>query len=136
MTVLNEIAEFVARSNFGMDQQRRDLVEQAWVEDGRYVFRLDGEVVRETEGRDTILSRLDAAWERGPAGTSRHVISNLWIESCDEDTATVHYYLTLVAGRSQPPLIRATGVYRDDLVRRDGAWRWRERTLELDGPLG
>jgi hypothetical protein len=136
MSLISEIAEFVARSNFGMDQQRRDLVEQAWVEDGRYIFRLDGEVIREAEGRDTILSRLETAWERGPAGASRHVISNLWVERSDDDTATVFYYLTLVSGRSQPPMIRATGLYRDELVRQDGAWRWRERTLELDGPLG
>jgi len=136
MTEFREIAEFVARANFGVDQQRHDLVEQAWVEEGRYEYRLDGEVVRKAEGRETILSRLDTAWQTRPAGATRHVITNLWVEQHDEDTATVVYYLTLVSGREQPPRIVATGVYRDDVVRRDGAWRWRERSLELDGPLG
>ena len=136
MSVLSDIAGFVARSNYGVDQQRRDLVEQAWVEEGRFEFHLDGEVVRKAEGRETILSRLDAAWAKGPAGTSRHVITNLWVEHSDDETARVFYYLTLVSGRAQPPRIIATGVYRDDLVRRDGAWRWRERLLELDGPIG
>jgi hypothetical protein len=136
MSGLREIAEFVARSTFGVDQQRREVVEQAWVEEGRFEFHLNGEVVREAEGRDTILSRLEAAWQTRPVGASRHVITNLWVEHCDEETATVFYYLTLVSGRDQPPRIIATGVYRDYLVRRDGAWRWRERLLELDGPIG
>lgn len=132
----DELARFVARGNFGIDQQRKDIVTESWAPDGHFTFYLDGEEVRRAEGRDTIIQRLEASWKKGPAGTTRHVVTNFWVEELTEDSAIVNYYLTLVSGRQQPPRVIATGYYRDHLVRIDGKWAWQERTLQLDGPLG
>ncbi|MBM7413278.1 MULTISPECIES: nuclear transport factor 2 family protein [Nocardiaceae] len=128
------ISQFISRAVYGIDHQRADIVSEAWAEDGHFTFTLDGAELRRAEGRDTIVGRLSAGWAK-PVGTSRHIVTNLWVEEVDDVSAVAVYYLTLASGRAQPPTLRATGCYRDRLVRHGETWRWQERTLELDGPL-
>jgi len=128
------ISQFISRAIYGADHQRADIVSEAWAEDGHFAFYLDGDVVRRAAGRDTIVERLSAGWAKR-VGTSRHVVTNLWVEEVNDVSAIAVYYLSLVSGREHPPALRATGCYRDRLVRHGETWQWQERTLELDGPL-
>jgi ketosteroid isomerase-like protein len=93
------------------------------------VFTLDETSAR---GREEIEAIAGAMIERNPDGTSTttHTISNLIVE-VDEDagTAEARAYWTLlqsVPGLPLQPIRR--GRYHDRFERRDGAWRFVERT--------
>jgi len=64
-------------------------------------------------------------------GRARHWNANLVIEG-DGDTATMRCYLLALTASSQ--LTGATGIYEDRLRKVDGAWRFVERHIRMDGP--
>ena len=62
----------------------------------------------------------------------RHVTTNLVILEETDSTASVVSYLSLFVTEGNDARLQATGVYRDQVVLIDGAWRIRERLLQLD----
>ncbi|GAA4064112.1 nuclear transport factor 2 family protein [Actinomadura miaoliensis] len=64
---------------------------------------------------------------------TRHVLTNLWVESADDHRARVRAYLQIVSTPAGGPsrLERMT-VVTDDLVRAGGRWLVRRRTVHRD----
>lgn len=82
-------------------------------------------------GRDEIIGNGSMFPQVIPGG--RHIVQNVLVEG-DGDQATVRAYLSnVIAGDT--PVQKQTGVYRDQVVRVDGEWRFSHRVLTLDGPL-
>lgn len=89
-------------------------------------------------GRDTIRAELDAVADRvaatgGTPGPVRHHVSNVRIRFLDRGTAEVSSYFLVLTTIG----LDHWGRYRDRVVAdADGAWRFVERTVRVDGHDG
>jgi hypothetical protein len=70
-------------------------------------------------------------------GKNRHVITNLWVEASDTDTAVARYLLlNFVAGeRVGDPKLRTTGRFADHVIRTSSGWRITRRVFVPDQPF-
>lgn len=84
-----------------------------------------------SEGREQLVANGGMFPDVMPGG--RHIVHNTWITG-DGDTATMRAYLSNVQAGESPRYVQ-TGRYVDDLVKTGDGWRFRHRTLTLDGPL-
>lgn len=80
------------------------------------------------QGRDTIARSMEENYI--PRRRGRHVTLNSFIE-VDGDSATATSDIMFVRRSKEGPLIQLMGRYTDELVRRDGAWRFRRRTIRI-----
>lgn len=110
-----------------MDDGNGEGVASLFVDDG--VLEIVG-LVR-SAGRDEIIANSSVFPQVMPGG--RHIVQNVLVEG-DGDTATVRAYLSNVVAGDTPTAVQ-TGRYHDEVVRTDQGWRFRHRTLTLDGPL-
>jgi uncharacterized protein (TIGR02246 family) len=126
------IQQLVARYNHAIDRGDGAAYADAFVEDGV----LDAGLLV-VEGRDSLRAFADAfpTSVRAP----RHVATNLVVEGTD-DQAELRAYVQLYALDGEPPqqVVRASGIYTDSLVKRDGHWRFVRRTYvgDADAPVG
>ena len=82
-------------------------------------------------GRDAIHDYAVAHYERAQ-GRARHWNWNLLIE-VDGDHATLRCYLNAYgAGQGDSAMLRVTGIYRDELRRTEGGWRFTRREVTID----
>lgn len=65
-------------------------------------------------------------------GRARHWNWNLLIEPDGEGAAMTSYLNAYSAGQGKSAKLRATGIYRDKLVRVDGQWRFASRQITID----
>jgi anthranilate 1,2-dioxygenase small subunit len=63
----------------------------------------------------------------------RHALGGLVIESATGDEVrTVSSYIVVNTGAAGDSVVYQAGVYRDTVVRQDGAWRYREKRVIYD----
>lgn len=106
----------------------------------------DGEAVAALFTDDGVFEIVDLVTSNGPeelAANSamfpavmpggRHIVQNIWITG-DGDQANMRAYLSNVQAGETPRAVQ-TGRYVDELVRTADGWRFKRRTLTLDGPL-
>jgi len=136
MADLTAITHVLARWALGYDEGDEQLMESAFTEDA--YMRL--EIGRE-EGNKEIMGPYNGRAEVMALFTDhqglqhdqrRHVTTNVVITDDRGDEASVASYLTLFVNDDNGVRLQATGVYRDEFVKRDGEWRIRERILYLD----
>lgn len=66
-------------------------------------------------------------------GKARHWNWNLVVEPVGDDGATMTCYLNAqTGGQGASAVIRATGIYEDELVRGEHGWRFRSRHVTID----
>jgi hypothetical protein len=66
-------------------------------------------------------------------GRARHWNWNLVVEGAGPDRASMTCYLNAFsAGQGDGAALRATGIYRDELVRGDHGWRFASRQVTVD----
>jgi hypothetical protein len=123
MSDKDEIRELLARYCFALDADR--------FEDMAALFTQDG--IWETafgtgKGRAGIVAQA-----RGIATGERprrvHLTTNIVID-LDGDTATARSNWALVQNSAAGPVIGSGGAYADRLVKVDGAWFFKHRTIE------
>lgn len=68
-------------------------------------------------------------------GMMRHYVANVTVRG-EGDTARTHAYVLALVGPGPGALSINTGFYEDELVKRDGRWLFRRRTILLDFPRG
>ena len=122
----------MARSAWAYDEARLDVMEACFTPDARMTVQIaDAAAIGPFEGRPAVLElvRGSLAAQRDQR---RHVISNVFFESEDTDTAIVLSTLTLLATADGQITVLSAGVYRDHVVRGPDGWRFRERSLALD----
>lgn len=102
---------------------------RTWTEDGETVVPGGS-----GKGRDTLRARAEAGLSN-PEYKGYHVITNLLIEPTDEGARGTCYLLRLIAPdvdgvrQMNTAELQRTYLHRDDLVKIDGEWLFRKRTL-------
>jgi ketosteroid isomerase-like protein len=128
-----DIRRLLARYNLAIDLGDAEGWVACFTDDG--VFRCtgladDSPLGGTYRGRDEL-----AAYARTHygimRGRARHWNANLLIEGDGDDATMTCYLLALTTGSS---VRGSTGIYRDRLRRRDGAWLFAERHVEIDAP--
>ncbi len=116
-----EIMELVARYNHAIDYGDPGGWAATFAEDG--TFEMPG---RKISGPSE-LEKFATEFASTQAGT-RHWTNNLLIEG-EGDRATLRCYLCLLKSGTGEPV--TTGLYTDELVRVDGAWRFAARVVSI-----
>lgn len=128
------IQELLARSAWAYDEKRLDVMEACFTEAAQMRLRIaGGDVIGPYDGRVAVLDLIRGSIE-SQTDQRRHVISNVFFESEEGDTAVVLSNLTLLATADGEISVLSAGVYRDTVVRDGNGWRFRERFLSLDRP--
>jgi uncharacterized protein (TIGR02246 family) len=120
---------------------RRILVDYAAFLDGRdydryaALFAPDGSWTNATgahQGRAAIRQML--AGTLGPAGAPNranfHIISNPQVDVDGDRATATSRYLFVMRGSDGRPVPSLAGIYRDELVRRDGRWQIKARVAD------
>jgi 3-phenylpropionate/cinnamic acid dioxygenase small subunit len=128
------ILDLLARSAYAYDERRLDLLEACFYDDAAFSIRIAGvdDMMGPFEGIDTIMGVYRGALD-SQTDVRRHVVSNAFFES-DGEAPVVLSYLTLFATEHGEARLLCTGVYRDEVRRRDGTWLIQRRHLDLDSP--
>jgi 3-phenylpropionate/cinnamic acid dioxygenase small subunit len=116
------------------EQIRRLLAEFCvFLDDRRFrewsdLFTEDG-TFSKLVGRETIFSWISGdELAREPDLVRKHTVHNLLIDA-DGDSARVRSDLVMHDKRPGQPWVIITGRYLDELVKQDGAWRFKNRQL-------
>ncbi len=124
------IQQLVARYNHAIDGGDGAAYADAFVDDGV----LDAGPLQ-VEGRAALQAFADTF--AGSVRAPRHVVANLVIDG-EGDRAELRAYVQLYSLDGDPPRqeVRASGIYTDTLVKRDGEWRFVRRTYvgDTDAP--
>jgi 3-phenylpropionate/cinnamic acid dioxygenase small subunit len=129
------ITELISRYGNCLDSGDFDQLESLFTPDA--VFRVEpDDQVPELVGSRRIRRAIEERWmvvhERAQR---RHVMANIVVESVEGDAATARTVL-LVYEVAQAPgstiQLHGMGVYEDNLVLKEGAWRFKARRLTLD----
>lgn len=122
-----EISELTARYNRCFDDQDAVAWAAVFVDDGTLEVS-DGQTVR---GREALRAMCEATGYGTVHATTDAVVE------IDGDSAKQVCTLILSRRRREPnaSTFGLTGRYEDELVRTPGGWRFRRRTITLDGQL-
>jgi len=100
-------------------------------------FTADGVLVLASRGREvrgrTELAAFATTWWRSDPSPRRHV-SWHHVLTPDGDEVLGRCSAALLSTSEEGVRVEFTAVYRDRFTRADGAWRIRERVVELDRP--
>jgi len=132
-----EITELISRYGNCLDSGAFDALESLFTEDA--VFRIEPDSgVPPLQGNRGIREAVERRWALVHAGAQRrHVMSNIVVESLSEDglraqARTVLLVYEVAKAPGSQIHLHGMGVYEDELVLVNGAWRFRERRLILD----
>ena len=117
----NVLASVVCQFFSALDTRDHRQAAELMARDGTWL-RQGVELV----GRDAILKALE---QRDPQRATAHLVSNLRIESADENRARVRFYMTAYETRPGVTSPQLLGIRdsTDDLVFEEGGWRiWRK----------
>lgn len=126
------IQELYARYNHAIDLGDPKGWAATFTEDGVFSAPTTGTF----EGAQALLEFA----ERAQGVKARHWTNNLVLDgdgrsAADGDarSAAGSCYLLLLGVAQRPANVLASGIYRDELVCTPGGWRFRRRTVEIDG---
>ncbi len=128
------INELLSRSAYALDMRVENALAECFAEDAQFTLKIaDAELVGPFVNRDGIMQLMTGAFEE-QTDQRRHVVSNVFFETEGTDSATVISNLTLFATEDGTIRLISAGVYRDEVVKRDGVWQLHRRHLDLDLP--
>ncbi|WP_181782701.1 nuclear transport factor 2 family protein [Pseudonocardia pini] len=132
-TTRDDIANLLSRWCWAMDDRDLEAVAACWADDAVLHTTLPGREPQTVQGRDAIVGRLAAAWERMPPAGVHHILTTLLVEQADSETATVRTCTVSLRLRDGAPAFSSLGTHRDVLVKVDGDWRIRVREQTVEG---
>lgn len=127
MSVAEDIAliqNLTALYALAMDEDRFDDWLTYWTHDEACFVNPAGSFVGQ-EGFERLVPIL-----RERTAGKRHFMTNQAV-SVEGNTATQICYM-LIVSKTSPQTIVGTAVYRDELVKVDGTWRFKKRLIEFD----
>ena len=119
-----EIQELAARYNHAVDSGDGAAYAATFTDDG---VMAAGEM--KLEGRDA-LEQFAKGFGQSQ-NSPRHVISNIVVEG-DGDHATLRAYIQMFVMDNGRQQIATAGKYNDDLIKKDGKWRFVRREFIAD----
>lgn len=130
------IEELYARYSHCFDTEDGDGYAAVFAPDGRFVRPGLPDLV----GTEALAAFVHERHAETP-GVSHHV-SNVLVEESEAGVRGRAYVLVLRVVPGEPLILRNLGAYEDELIRVDGAWRFRTRTFtswlepgQLDRPF-
>lgn len=125
------IHELLGRAAYAYDERDVPLLTACFAGGATVTMRIaGGDLIGPFEGREAVMGLMTGSMDE-QTDVRRHVISNLFFDESAEVT-TVVSNLTLVATQNGKIELLTAGVYRDEVVEEEGAWRVSRRHIELD----
>ena len=123
-----EIRELLMEYGRTLDNADADGYSRLFASDGEWA---GGGFASKTPAKiKEMIERLVA--NRPAAAGSSHILTNVIME-IDGDAANAwSRWFLFIPGETGKPTVRVAGQYKDDLVREDGRWKFRRRTLTHD----
>ncbi|MFK8019939.1 MAG: nuclear transport factor 2 family protein [Pseudomonadales bacterium] len=129
-----DISELLSRSSYALDMRIENMLAECFAEDAQFTLKIgDADLVGPFVNRDGIMQLMTGSFEE-QTDQRRHVVSNVFFETSAVGDATVVSNLTLFGTEDGSIRLISAGVYRDDVVKRDGKWQLFRRHLDLDLP--
>jgi len=129
-----QIQEQLHRAAYALDECEVEMLAAAFAESAEFSMRIaGGDLIGPFVGRTEIMKLMTDSMEQ-QTDQRRHVISNLFFELLESDTAQVVSNLSLFATENGEITVLTAGVYRDRLVKCNGQWCLQRRHLDLDRP--
>jgi len=129
------IHELLSRAAYAFDERQLDVLEQCFTEDASMLVDITGVgEVGPFEGREAIMQLMSDTLA-AQTDVRRHVISNFFFESEKKKAGRVVSSLVVFSVENGDINVIISGIYRDDVVRKNGGWRIKHRRLDLDLPF-
>jgi hypothetical protein len=129
------IIETLNRYAWGYDGRDLELLGSTFAVDGSFAIELAGsDGWGPYTGRSQIVEWLAGIMAQ-QTDQRRHCVSNIVFRSLLADTAVVDSFLSLTAAENGAVRLVCTGTYRDEMVKHEGQWFIRRKTLHLDNPF-
>ena len=127
-----QIHELLGRAAHGYDERQVDMLEACFAEDAVMAIRIaGGDLIGPFRGRAGIMKLMSDSMA-AQTDKRRHVISNLFFVEEGADKAKLSSNLSLFAVENGAARLITTGVYTDEVGRRNGTWQILNRHLDLD----
>lgn len=117
------ILNLLSRYNHAIDLGSPEMWADCFTDDAEF----DARPVTHSRGRAELIE-----FAARSLGRTRHWNSNVIVEGDGDEATSRVYLMTLTPGADAKPGI--TGVYTDQLVKQDGEWKIRQRTLLFEEP--
>jgi 3-phenylpropionate/cinnamic acid dioxygenase small subunit len=126
------IHELLSRASYAYDVRDLDMLASCFSANASLTMRIaGGDLAGPFEGRKAIMALMSGAMEE-QTDVRRHVVSNIFFDSSDEETI-VNSFLTLIATENSETRLLSAGMYRDTVIEDEaGDWRLARRHIELD----
>jgi hypothetical protein len=129
------IHEVLARAVSGLDQRNVALMEPCFTVDARFELEIKGAgEIPPFVGRAAIMKLMTDSMN-SHTEDRRHVISNIFFESAEAESANVVSNLVAFQSEHGKINVMTSGVYRDLMKKVDGKWQIAVRRLALDVPF-
>lgn len=130
-----EIQELLSRVAYYFDERRLDDLAKCFAGDAKMLVNITGVGdVGPFDGREAIMQLMSQTLD-AQTDVRRHVISNFFFEAEEKKAATVVSSLVVFSVENGNIKAIISGIYRDEVIRKDGVWRIRDRRLDLDLPF-
>jgi hypothetical protein len=131
----NSLEQLFAQYGWPMDTKDFGNLNIVFAKDAKFTVQIaGGDTYGPIEGRQAIY---DFVSQTVGAQTDqrRHVITNTRIERATDDGATATAILTLLVVDNGQIEVKSSGLYRGEIVKEDGDWRFSDLHLYLDLPF-
>lgn len=126
------ISELLSRAAFAYDEKDIEMLSASFSVDAQFTMRIaDGDLVGPFEGREGIMKLMIDSMDQ-QTDKRRHVISNIFFESSQDNNVSVVSNLTLFATENGEIQLLSAGVYHDSVVKINDNWEVYRRHLDLD----
>ena len=129
------IQELLSRAAYAFDERKLDILEACFTPDASMLIDITavGEV-GPFDGREAIMQLMKDTIA-AQTDVRRHVISNFFFEAEMYKSGRVVSSVVVFSVENGEINVIISGIYRDDVVRRNGEWQISHRHLDLDLPF-
>ena len=126
------ISELLSRAAFAYDEKDIEMLSASFSVDAQFTMRIaDGDLIGPFEGREGIMKLMIDSMDQ-QTDKRRHVISNIFFESSQDNIVSVVSNLTLFATENGEIQLLSAGIYHDSVVKINDNWEVYRRHLDLD----
>ena len=126
------ISELLSRAAFAYDEKDIEMLSASFSVDAQFTMRIaDGDLIGPFKGREGIMKLMIDSMDQ-QTDKRRHVISNIFFESSQDNNVSVVSNLTLFATENGEIQLLSAGVYHDSVVKINDSWEVYRRHLDLD----
>ena len=126
------ISELLSRAAFAYDEKDIEMLSASFSVDAQFTMRIaDGDLIGPFKGREGIMKLMIDSMDQ-QTDKRRHVISNIFFESSQDNNVSVVSNLTLFATENGEIQLLSAGIYHDSVVKINDNWEVYRRHLDLD----